>query len=170
MKSTSLYFASLMLVGSAVFAEETPQSLAGYGKTTWGMSPEQVVEAEAPRAEKLTKPENLGLVKINNIKIGIYTFNANFIFDEVSMSLNKVNLTLAEDKGAGANPFVFSSLERMLTEKYGQPTYKNDSVEASWKLEKTVISVKHLYVPHTFSKVLITYKPAAIAESESKNL
>ena len=86
------------------------------------------------------------------------------------MSLNKVNLTLAEDKGAGANPFVFSSLERMLTEKYGQPTYKKDSVAASWKLEKTVISVKHLYVPHTFSQVRITYKPAAIAESESKNL
>ncbi len=170
MKSTALYCTTLLLFGTTVFAEETPQSIAGYGKTTWGMSIDQVMEAEAPRALKLTKPENLALVKINNIKIGTHTFNASFIFDEVSKSLNKVNLTLAEDKGIGANPIVFSSIERMLTEKYGQPTYKNNSVEASWKLEKTVISVKHLYVPQTFSKLLITYKPVAITEIESNNL
>ncbi|UZJ39524.1 hypothetical protein OO185_00015 [Prosthecochloris sp. SCSIO W1102] len=34
-----------------------PKNIAGYGKTTWGMTPNEVVNAEAPRAEKLENPE-----------------------------------------------------------------------------------------------------------------
>jgi len=30
---------------------------AGYGKTTWGMTPDEVVSAETPKAEKPEKPE-----------------------------------------------------------------------------------------------------------------
>ncbi len=174
MKVISLWLAISLFSASVVCAEENPKSITGYGKTTWGMSVEQVVQAESPRAQKLSEPQkygkgSLGLVEISDIKIGASTFRASFLFDESGQLLRQVNLSGLE-KSAGANFVIFSSLERMLTEKYGQPTYKKASSEATWKLEQTVVSLEHTYIPSLFSKVVITYKPVTAGVLESRDL
>ncbi len=174
MKVILSWLAISLFSASVVCAEDNPKSIAGYGKTTWGMSVEQVLEAESPRATKLIEAEkyskgSLGLVEINDIKVGASTFRASFLFDESAQLLKQVNLT-GVDKNAGSNIVTFSSIERMLTEKYGQPTFKEAYSKATWKLEKTLVSLERVYIPSVISKVVITYKPVAAGALESRDL
>jgi len=59
----------LCLFGSNITqAADDPKNIAGYGNTAWGMTPDQVLNAEAPRAERLEKPVKFktGLGDYNN--------------------------------------------------------------------------------------------------------
>lgn len=151
-----------------------PKNIAGYGKTTWGMTPDEVVNAEAPRAEKLENPEKfkkgLGIVKINEIQIGVRKFNATFIFDETVQKLYQVNLKSVEEKNASINAATFSTLEKLLTEKYGPPLYKEGTQVVSWKLPKTTINLRHMHIPGVITRVAVTYKPTKSIENAAKDL
>ena len=157
-----------------VIAADDPGNIAGYGKTVWGMTPDEVVIAEKPRAEKLEKTEKfkngLGMVTIKEIQIGITKFSAIFIFDESGQKLYQVNLTGAEKKNAAINAQSFASIEKLLTEKYGSPTYKDGTRNVSWKLAKTTIELTHMHMPDIISKLIISYKPATASEDAAKDL
>src|SRR5260370_41000594 len=75
-----------VFVAGMACGSDDPQDLNGYGKSVWGMTTEEVIKAEAPRAERLEKPSKfktgLGLVSIKNISIGVNPFVATYIFDE----------------------------------------------------------------------------------------
>ncbi len=100
-----------LLGASNAQAADDPRSIAGYGKTTWGMTTDEVVNAETPRAEKLEKPEKfytgLGIVTIKEIQIGVKKFSAIFIFDESGQKLQQVNLTSAEQNNPELMPCRF---------------------------------------------------------------
>lgn len=117
-----------LLGASNVQAIDDAMNIAGYGKTIWGMTPDEVVNAEAPRAEKLEKPEKytigLGIVKIKEIQIEGTKFSVTFVFDESEKKLQQVILTSAEKKNEKINARSFSSVEKLLTMKYGPPTFK----------------------------------------------
>jgi hypothetical protein len=146
-------------------AADDPKNIAGYGKTAWGMTPDQVLNAEAPRAERLEKPlkfkTGLGIIIIKEVQIGVAKFSAIFIFDESGQKLRQVNLTSFEKKNAGISALSFSSIEKSLTEKYGAPIYKEEGRVASWKMPKTSIDLRHSNFPGVVTQVTISYRPSA---------
>jgi hypothetical protein len=162
LKNISAILLACLLSAGSVQAADDLKNLAGYGKTTWGMTPDEVLNAETPRAEKLEKQDKfiagLSMVTIKEIQIGDTKVRAIFIFDELSHKLRQVILTGAEKKNPKVNALSFSSVEKLLTEKYGPPTYKEEARVASWKLPKTSIDLTHLNtIPGIISQVTINY-------------
>src|SRR4030042_2300819 len=150
----------LCLFGSNITqAADDPRNIAGYGKTVWGMTPDQVLNAEAPRAERLEKPlkfkTGLGIIIMKEVQIGAAKFSAIFIFDEPGQKLRQVNLTSFEKKDEGISALSFSSIEKSLTDQYGSPTYKKESRVASWKLPKTSIDLRHSNLPGVLTQVTV---------------
>jgi len=155
----------LCLFGSNITqAADDPKNIAGYGNTAWGMTPDQVLNAEGPRAERLEKPlkfkTGLGIIIIKEVQVGVAEFSAIFIFDESGQKLRQVNLTSFEKKNAGMSALSFSSIEKSLTEKYGAPIYKEESRVASWKLPKTSIDLRHSNIPGILTQVTVSYRPS----------
>jgi hypothetical protein len=174
LKNVAAIVLVLLLCASSGLAVDDPRDIAGYGKTTWGMTPNEVINAEGPRAEKLDKPERfntgLGIVTINEIQIEVTKFRAIFIFYESGQRLEQVNLTSMEKKNPGINASSFSAVEKLLTEKYGPPTYKEATRVVSWKLKKTIIELKHTNIPGILSQVMVIYKSSAASEKKAGDL
>jgi hypothetical protein len=159
-------FAILVLCLSATgYGQGTavPRNIAGYGKTTWGMTPDQVVSAEKPRAEMLERPvryyTGLGLVTIKEIDIEAAKFSVMFIFEGARQELGQVNLSSAEQTNGGINARSFSNLEKLLTEKYGPPTFKDEGRTVSWSLARTSIELENKNFPGILSSVTVVYRP-----------
>jgi hypothetical protein len=155
----------LCLFGSNITqAADDPKSIAGYGKTAWSMTPEQVLSAEAPSAERLEKPlkfkTGLGIIIIKEVQLGGAKFSAIFIFDEPGQKLHQVNLTSFEKKDEGISALSFSSIEKSLTEQYGSPIYREESRVASWKLPKTSIDLRYSNFPGVLTQVTVSYRPS----------
>lgn len=165
---------ALTLLVSLAHADDDPRNIAGYDKTIWGMSVDEVLAAESPRVEKLEKPEifktGISPIIINEIQIGVSKFRVLFIFNEKEQKLMQVNLAGYEQNNPGINSMAFSSIEKLLSEKYGAPTFKQEGKNVSWKLPKTVIDLTHLNIPGIVSQVTISYKPAAASGAASQDL
>lgn len=164
----------IAIAATAAVATDESQSILGYGKTIWGMTPDEVLSAETPRAEKLEKTEKyktgLGMVTIKEIEIGIHKFSVIFIFDESNQKLKQVNLTGLEKKNPGINSQAFSTVEKLLTEKYGPPTFKEGKRLVSWKLPKTSIDLNHANIPGIITQVTVSYKPSDAGVNSSRDL
>lgn len=162
-----------ILVASVSLAADDPKNIAGYGKTVWGMTPDEVLKAEAQRAEKLEKPvkytTGIGLIIINGIEIGAAKFNAIFIFDGSGKKLEQVNLKSLEEKNDGINILNFSYIEKLLTEKYGAPTHKDRTNNASWKLQKTSIDISHANLG-VATLLVVKYTPVTASENAARDL
>ena len=172
-----IFFAFLLtfiLFVGPVQADDDPKNIAGYGKTVWGMSEDEVLTAESPRVEKLDKPEKftigIATLSIKEIQIGVAKFRVLFIFNQNDMKLKQVILTSFEKNNPGINSNTFSSIEKLLIEKYGAPTYKEERRNASWKLQKTVIDLTHANISGIMTQVIVAYKPVESSVDASKNL
>src|SRR5439155_16420909 len=96
-------------------------------------------------------------ITIKEIEIASTKFRAFFIFDYDSRKLKAVTLEGVEDTSPART---FSSIEKLLTEKYGSPTYKQENKNVSWKLTKTVIELLYVNIPLAkWTQVFVTYKP-----------
>lgn len=169
------------LLSFAPRAHADARALNGYGKTTWGMTPDKVLAAESPRAKTMAKPTSFrggsaGLVTIPLLKISSVSFSAVFVFD-AKKKLKRVVLTSTQQRHHSVNVVDFNSLEQLLVEKYGPPTYKTDlpleaegNHDVSWKLPKTMIKLSLLYIPRDVTTVTISYRPTASADEETKDL
>jgi hypothetical protein len=162
------------LVINPAHSADSPKNISGYGKTTWGMSPDEVISAETPRAKRLEPPKQfkkgLGLVTIEGIKIEGASFNAVFVFDESGKKLGQVNLTSTEEKNPGVNVLTFSSLEKLLMEKYGQPSFKEGARRIAWRMPITSINLTHLNIPGVISMVIVSYKPTKATDEAARDL
>jgi hypothetical protein len=160
-------------------ADDDSRNIAGYGNTVWGMTEDEVLKAEAPRAEKLDKPDkilpagDIQSIVINNIDVGVRKFRALFTFDAKDRKLKQVTLESVEELNPAGT---FAYLEKLLTEKYGSPTYKEQGKSASWKLPNTIIQTTYFNFPllqkkdSPFFKAVVIYRPAASSADASKNL
>ena len=133
---------------------------AGYGKTTWGMSPQEVVAVESNRAT-LIEPKKYsgawGKVQINNVSIGSGSYTVDFLFDE-SDKLVQTNVTSNE-----------KTLSQLLTQKYGTPQFQSsDSV--TWKTADTTIELKKLIVGSVIAQTSIRYIPNSKVVVDTSNL
>ena len=142
--SIALQLALILFVRPSLAADDDPRNVTGYGKSVWGMSEDEVLAAEAPRAERLEKPSTM--VNGDTVSIvvkGVETegiqFTAYFIFDSQNRKLINVSLQSAADIGTSVGS-ILPRIEKLLTEKYGQPDEKNDE-NLLWKLPKTTIEL-----------------------------
>ncbi|HIJ96423.1 MAG TPA: hypothetical protein HPP94_11925 [Desulfuromonadales bacterium] len=172
-RAIAILLFSIFVATTAQAADDT-NNLRGYGKAVWGMTPNEVIKVEKQRAEKLKqteKYENLvGIVTIKEIQIGITKFSAIFLFDESGQKLEQVNLNSFENDSS-TNAFTFTSVEKLLTEKYGAPTYKKGNASASWKMKHTSINLQLIDLPNAnISKVIISYQSSARSKNAVHDL
>jgi hypothetical protein len=180
MKSLALVLLSLVIACSAthaffvraILAADDPRNIAGYDRTVWGMSEDEVLNAESPLAEKLDKPVktaagDIRSITIKEIKIASTEFRVMFIFDSKNRKLKQVTLEGLSDISPART---FSSIEKLLTEKYGAATYRQEGRNVSWKLPKTLIQLVFVNIPSVWTQVFVTYQPAEASADASKNL
>jgi hypothetical protein len=142
--SIALQLGLILFVWGTLAADDDPRNIAGYDKTVWGMSEDEVLAAEAPRAEKLANPSRMAngdtvSIVIKGLEIERIQFSAYFIFDSQNRKLIGVGLQSAADIGADVGS-TLSRIENFLTEQYGQPSDKNDE-NVLWNLPKTTIEL-----------------------------
>lgn len=146
-------------------------SYAGYGDTQWGMSPAQVVEVEKDRA-KMVEPikyaNGIGKAQINNISIASGDYTVTFIFDG-NDRLVQTNLISNEKKSAGIADSRFKSLHQLLTQKYGEPSFKN-SESVTWKTGDTTIELRKTIIPGIMAQTSVRYIPNSKIEADTANL
>jgi hypothetical protein len=173
--SLVLQLALILFVRSTIAADDDPRNIAGYGKTVWGMTEDEVLAAEAPRAERVEKPEpaetgDIASIVIKGLEIAGTQFTTTFLFDSQNRKLKHVSVSSANDVGGGVG-IIFSNIERLFTEKYGQPIFNRKGENVVWKLQKTTIELAAFNIPPVYLRnVTIVYRPTQASADASKNL
>lgn len=143
----------------------------GYSKTVWGMSPDQVVEAEGGRAV-LIKPEQFknswGKAKIDNVSIGGRPYTVTFLFDSQD-KLVQTNVASNENKSSVIADSSFKNLAQLLTQKYGEPLFKAAD-KVTWKTSDTTIELTKVDIPRIVSQTIIRYIPNSKVAADTANL
>jgi hypothetical protein len=143
----------------------------GYGKTVWGMSPQEVLQAESDRAQ-LIKPAKYagswGKVQIKNVSIGSATYTVDFLFDE-SDKLIQTNVKSNDNGNAGIARNRFTTLNQLLTQKYGEPQFKGSN-SVTWKTSDTTIELKLLIIGSVTAQTIIRYIPNTQVQADTANL
>lgn len=145
-----------------VIAQSVVADIPGYGKTVWGMSPDQVIAAESPRAIHQLD----GQVLIADIRLSDRDFDAMLAFDQrAGQSLRRVTV-VGRAKTESENLVVFSDVEAQLTSVYGSASHSRDlqdgveSTHAVWTLPSTRIDAVHQFASDTgYSSVSVVYTP-----------
>ncbi|QHI16252.1 hypothetical protein [Acinetobacter haemolyticus] len=144
----------------------------GYGNTQWGMNPNQVVVAEKGKAQIIEPKEftgGLGKVRAENVKIDGHTYTATYVFDE-SNQLVATYLISNEKSNAGIANLEFNSLDKLLTQKYGKPQFKNENT-VTWKTSSTTIELKKIIINSiSYASATVSYVPNSKIENDVSNL
>lgn len=144
----------------------------GYGNTEWGMNPRQVVESEKGKAipiQSIKYAIGLGKVQIKNIEIESALYTITFIFNELDQ-LIQTNLVGNERKNVGIVLMQFKSLNQLLTQKYGNPIFRDDDT-VIWQTETTTIELRTMIIPLVdFAQVIVRYVPNETTNRSISNL
>ena len=164
----------LFVACSNALSQSDPKNINGYGKATWGMTVDEVQKAE-PSCEKPKEDMNYdkagydGLLVKSGIDIGSSKFDVIFCFGKNGQKLVSVHLNGLEKRFPSVNERIFISLEQLLTEKYGTPSFKAE-MRVSWKLPKTTIELVNSYMANIATQVMVIYTPTEVKNTESNNL
>ncbi|CAI2469224.1 hypothetical protein [Serratia liquefaciens] len=149
------------------------ETLDGYGNSKWGMSPQQVIYAEGGRAHLLKPPvkyyDSFGLVSIDSVEIGSSDYEVSYLFDK-NNRLVQVNVSSKEKSNNLINESNFKTVESLLTQKYGSPVYREDSVKSIWNVKGTTIELDHVYIANVVTKLTISYLPEKVTKSKTNNI
>ena len=147
-----------------------PADVEGWRSAKWGMSEAEILEAFKGEARRLDEP--VGFSKEGQATVGIPDYSIDgawyrvlFIFDGQG-KLNAINIRPREKGSEG----IYRSLEKLLMEKYGPLSYKNEERKrggdknwtARWNFPKTVISLRYIYegpLPNVIQWVILHYQP-----------
>lgn len=136
------------------------------------MNPHQVVIAETGKAQTIEPKEytgGLGKVRIDNVKIDGSTYTATFVFDE-SDQLIATYLVSNEKKNAGITNLEFNSLNKLLTQKYGNPQFRSSDT-VTWKTSSTTIELKKIIINSiSYANATVSYTPNNKAKDDASNL
>ena len=143
----------------------------GYGKTVWGMSPNEVITAENGNAV-LIKPEQFkgswGKARINNINIGSGEYTVTFLFNGED-ELIQTNLVSNDKNSPSIATMRFNSLHELLTQKYGEPIYKGVD-KVTWKTADTTIELSKTIIPRVLTQTSVRYVPNARLDADTSKL
>jgi hypothetical protein len=143
----------LALVGMIALPLQTlaqPKDVEGWNKARWGMTEEQILSTFEGQVERFTKTETYQEVYVNlwirNLDIGGEQYEVRFHMDKKTNQLVKVVIKPKDKKGSIV---LFKSLEQMLMEKYGPPSYKDDSYNpekftCAWNFPTTTIELLYI--------------------------
>jgi len=148
--------AAIVGVSFAAILHAQVSDLPGWGKTKWGMKPQEVLdlyraEGAANYSPRTGKPERLE-IKIEHFKVVNQDFTVEFRFDE-DFGLDLVGFTPQDAQKKLSSSDVrdlFTSLEKALTEKYGTATFSNNvqgQSKRSWMLGSTKINLTAIWAP-----------------------
>ncbi|MFW1863876.1 hypothetical protein ACG9XP_19050 [Acinetobacter baumannii] len=144
----------------------------GYSNTQWGMNPEQVVKAEKGKAQ-IIKPKKydsgLSKVQIEDLEIDKSKYTVNFIFDNSDQLIETI-ITSNEKESAGIINLQFSSLNKLLSQKYGKPQF-SDEKTVTWKTNSTTIELSRIAIASiSFAQVSVSYYPNSKATIDASKL
>lgn len=163
-----LLCAVLCLTSASSFAER----MQGYGKTNWGMTPTEVLQAEQGRAHLVNPPakykNSLGMVSVDKLEIGGHLFKVVYQFTDNKLS--QVLVQGLEEKNSGINRNTFASLESLLTQKYGQSNFKDEGKRVTWKRDGTSIELTLLDIEGVITLVTVAYMPESETNKQTENL
>lgn len=142
-----------------------------YGNTKWDMNPSEVVAAQGNGAQ-LISPEkyknSVGKVRIENVSIGSNLYTVTFLFDS-SDRLVQTNVASNEKKNEGIIARQFGTLNQLLTQKYGNPQFK-DTNKVTWKTVDTTIELSQMVISGIMAQTIVRYIPNSMVESDTSNL
>ncbi|MSN27448.1 MAG: hypothetical protein GJV46_16510 [Geobacter sp.] len=171
---TILFIALTVLLFVVSAQADDAININGYGKAIWGMSEDEVLKAEQGRVIKFDKPakylNSTAPIGIDEINVGTDKFKVYYLFDDKSRKLEQVNLAGLEENNELINARTFTTILKLLTEKYGPPTFIKANSNASWKLSRTLINLTHQYIRQMMTQVVISYKPLQSSIDNSKDL
>lgn len=164
-------FIILFVICTSNYSFGQPKDVEGWNKARWGMTENEVLKVLEGKATAIEKPQKYqGLSKqwdayapvvLDEIEIGNDKYTVDFIFDDNDKKLIMVIVSI---KDKSPSEVQFSSLEQMLTEKYGSPSFTkddktpdkrlstgvvlegSDSLERAWNFPSTIIELKYLYM------------------------
>jgi len=160
----------LLLLVCFVIVATAQTDLKGWRYAEWGMTADQVIKVFKGEVEWFEKPAEF---ENGNAPIGIesyalagHKYKVSFVLDKNS-KLHMVSLDLQEE----GNEAIFESLEKLLTEKYGTSSYKNNRRddgglapslyhETMWSFSKTTITLTYYELMTTtpMRVILLTYE------------
>jgi len=147
----------LVVICASNYSFGQPKDVEGWNKARWGMTENEVLKVFEGKATAIEKPRKYqGLSKqwdayssiiLDEIEIGKDKYTVDFIFDDKDKKLIMIIVSI---KNKSPLELQFSSLEQMLTEKYGSPSFKIDSEgshllerERAWNFPSTIIELKY---------------------------
>jgi hypothetical protein len=143
----------------------------GYGNTSWNMNPSEVVAAQGNGAH-LISPEkykdNFGKVRIDNVTIGSGLYTVTFLFDS-SDRLVQTNVASNEKKNEGIVAMQFSTLNQLLTQKYGKPEF-TDADKVTWRLQDTTVELSKMVISGIMAQTVVRYIPNNKVRDDTSNL
>lgn len=143
----------------------------GYGNTQWDMSPSEAVAVQGGKAH-LIPPEkyndNYGKVRIDNVSIGSDLYTVMFLFNS-SDQLVQTNVASNERKNEAIVTRQFGYLNQLLTQKYGNPQFK-DTDKVTWKTADTTIELSQMVISGIMAQTIVRYLPNSKVISDTSNL
>jgi hypothetical protein len=176
-------FLLLILLASTAFAQMSgpdKKDVLGWQETRWGMTQDELFKLFSDSIVKRSqrnfylKPggssERYGYVDyvIPEMKVAGDVFEVSFVMDIKTYQLIEVDLSLKDyKKAASTQSIVFDKLEELLTQKYGPPTYKNESITSvvnrvrHWAFHTTTIKLDFHYMKGIDMTIFhLTYEPS----------
>ena len=169
MKNLILYLLCIIFFPPFVLANG---KMDGYGQSKWGMSPDQVVAAEKGRVHLINPPLKYknasGAAGIDKIDIGYHDFKV--VYQFTKNHLTQVIVQSIENKNSAINKRAFIDVESLLTQKYGQPNFKDEGAKVVWNQPGTSIELNLLDIEGITSIVTVMYTPSSQTLKSTDNL
>ena len=160
----------LALVGMIALPLQTlaqPKDVEGWNKARWRMTEEQILSAFEGQVERLPETTKYTRVYANlwikNLDIGGEQYEVLFQMDNKTNQLVQVLIKPKEIKALSVQ---FNPLEQMLVEKYGPPSYKEDSYKLdnftrAWNFPTTTIELQYIDLKIARMEPILTlvYRP-----------
>lgn len=151
-----IFFAVGLLISLTLQAIAQPKDVEGWNKAKWGMTEDEILKAFEGQIEKLPQPKvepsNYSNLVLRGVEIGGNKFFAQFWFGKSSNQLEGIEL-VPEDKSKNSS-YLYSSLERMLIQKYGQPSFVDNQKQSGiitksriWNFPTSTIDLAYDEVP-----------------------
>lgn len=147
----------LFLMCNYVLAQSN--DVEGWSKARWGMTEDDLLKAfegQAIRLEQKNYNDSYSTIEIRDIEIGSDHYQVRFLMDNNKKTLSKVLITPLDTDLAAAE-IRFKGLEKLLIEKYGQPSFRDDKKEPDTRISGSLVhkgSVK-LTTAWNFSSTII---------------
>ncbi len=131
------------------------KDVQGWREAKWGMTEDEILKAfkgEAVHLDKAQDWDQLNLyasIGINNYDINGDKYNVYFAMDKTAKTLKMIQI-YAADKQYGLFQMRFKNLEPIFTEKYGAPSFKDNSDRivnksvVAWYFPSTKIELQYM--------------------------